>query len=108
MHLYVEKLLCDIGFAIVYYIENNEGEISISGMERFRSKTVYYVRVQDILLCMHTRSIVYTQTNLLCIQGISCACTTLLCMLWARDPRGQGPKKGVVQGPGPAQRPENW
>ena len=37
-------------------------------------------------------------------QEISCACTTLLCMLWARDPRGQGPKKGAVQGPGPAQR----
>ena len=37
-------------------------------------------------------------------QEISCACATLLCMLWARHPRGQGPKKGAVQGPGPAQR----
>ena len=27
--------------------------------------------------------------------------TTLLCMLWARDPRGQGPKKSAVQDPGP-------
>jgi len=30
-------------------------------------------------------------------QEISCACT-LLRMLWAREPRGQGPKKGAVQG----------
>ena len=25
----------------------------------------------------------------------SCACTTLLCMLWARDPRDQRPKKAA-------------
>ena len=47
---------------------------------------------------------VYTKESLVYTQEISCACTTLLCMLWARDPRGQGPKKGAVQGPGPAQR----
>ena len=47
--------------------------------------------------------------NLLCIhkristQDIPCACTTLLCMLWARDPRGQGPKEAAVQGLGLAQ-----
>ena len=47
---------------------------------------------------------VYTKRSLVHAQEISCACTTLLCMLWARDPRGQGPKKGSVQGLGPAQR----
>ena len=37
-------------------------------------------------------------------QEISCACATLLCMLLAREPRGQGPKKaaGPVPGPGRA------
>ena len=46
---------------------------------------------------------VYTKESLVYTQEISCACTTLLCMLWARDPRGQGPKKGAgpVPGPGP-------
>jgi len=45
---------------------------------------------------------VYTKESLLYTQEISCACTTLLCILWARDPRG--PNKGAVQGLGPAQR----
>ena len=30
----------------------------------------------------------------------SCACTTLLCMYWAREPRGQGPSQGPGAGPG--------
>ena len=60
--------------------------------------------------CLHKRSLVYTQENLLCIhkrytQEISGACTTLLCMLWAREPRGRGPKKAAVEGLGPAQLP---
>ena len=38
-------------------------------------------------------------------QEISCACTTLLCTLWAREPRGQTPKEAAVQGLGPAQLP---
>ena len=53
---------------------------------------------------MHNKSFVYTQKeSLVYTQEISCACTTLLCMLWARDPRGQGPKEaaGPVPGPGP-------
>ena len=33
---------------------------------------------------------------------ISCACTTLLCMLWAREPRGQGLKRAR---PGPGTGP---
>ena len=41
---------------------------------------------------------VYTKEFLVYTQEISCACATLLCMLWARDPRGQGPKKGAVRG----------
>ena len=44
---------------------------------------------------------VYTKESLVYTQEISCACTTLLCMLWARDPRGQGPKKGAGSVPGP-------
>ena len=46
---------------------------------------------------------VYTKESLVYTQEISCSCTTLLCILWARDPRGQGPKKGAgpVPGPGP-------
>ena len=53
--------------------------------------------IWEYIYCGTKEFLVYT-------QEISCACTTLLCMLWARDPRGQGPKKGAVQGPGPAQR----
>ena len=47
---------------------------------------------------------VYTKESLVYTQEISCACTTLLCMLWAREPRGQGPKRalGPVPGPGRA------
>ena len=45
--------------------------------------------------------IVYTQKNLLCIHEISCACTTLLCILWAIDPRGPGTQKRRRAGPGP-------
>ena len=42
--------------------------------------------------------------HLLCIhKRVSGECTRDLCMLWAREPRGQGPKKaaGPVPGPGP-------
>ena len=48
---------------------------------------------------------VYTKESLVYTQEISCACTTLLCMLWARDPMGQRPKEAAVQGLGPAQLP---
>ena len=51
-------------------------------------------------LCMH---------KLLEHAQHSCACKTLLCMHWAREPRGQGPglgpKEAAVQGLGPAQLP---
>ena len=49
----------------------------------------------------HEISCVYTTKSLVYTQEISCACATLLCMLWARDPRGQGPKKGAGPVPGP-------
>ena len=39
---------------------------------------------------------VYTKESLVCTQEISCACTTLLCILWARDPRGQEPNKKAL------------
>ena len=45
--------------------------------------------------CQEMRKCVYTQESLVYAQEISCACTTLLCMLWAREPRGQGPKKAT-------------
>ena len=47
-------------------------------------------------------SCVYTKESLVCTQEIPCACTTLLCMLWAREPRGQGPKRAR---PGPGTGP---
>ena len=47
-------------------------------------------------------------SRFLCVHKIlvhaqhSCACTTLLCMHWAREPRGQGPSQG------PGTRPLAW
>ena len=49
--------------------------------------------VLKISLCIHKRSPVYTQKNLLCIHEISCACTTLL--------QGPGTQKGRWAGPRP-------
>ena len=43
---------------------------------------------------------VYSNESLVYTQEIFCACTTLLCMLWARNPRGQRPKEAAVQGLG--------
>ena len=41
-------------------------------------------------------SFVYTKESVVYTQEIPCACTALLCMLWAREPRGQGPKEAAV------------
>ena len=45
----------------------------------------------SIFLCMH-KILVHAQH--------SRACTTLLCMHWAREPRGQGPSQGPGTRPG--------
>ena len=71
-----------------------ENDVLIGDIEHMK-KNVKMSRI----LCMH-KILVHAQD--------SCACTTLLCMhntlVHAQEP-GLGPKKGAVQGLGPAQRP---
>ena len=69
-------------------------------------KTLYTCKIMDGFCILHWYiCCVYTKESLVYTQEISCACTTLLCVLWARDPRGQRPKEAAVQGLGPAQLP---
>ena len=69
-----------------------------------KNKRVYCVYTRNLLclhtrfLCLHKRSLVYTQKNLLCTHKRFLVHAQHSC-------RGQGPKKGTVQGLGPAQRP---
>ena len=61
------------------------------------------VCIDLIMLRLHKYTYgVYTKESLVYTQEISCACTTLLCMLWAREPWGQGPKRAP---PGPRTGP---
>ena len=54
------------------------------------------VCIDLIMLRLHKYTYcVYTKESLVYTQEISCACTTLLCMLWAMEPRGQGPKEAA-------------
>ena len=50
MHFCVNAWLCAIGFAIVYYVDQIEGEIPISGMEWFQSKMDYYTRIKGVCI----------------------------------------------------------
>ena len=59
--------------------------------------TYFYILLRAFTYVLRTFSCVCTK-DLLCIHK-RISCTTLLCMLWAREPRGQGPKR-AQPGPG--------
>ena len=77
-----------------------------------QSNNAYYIRidmkmVSQKISCVYTRDLLCIKESLVYTQEISCTCTTLLCMLWATEPRSQEPTKaaGPVRPPPPTPHP---